>query len=109
MITLEELDEMFANMAASTNWNLDGKLLWGYFFFDPSDDKLRALASELQEAGYRMVQVYPADDGSTWVLHVERVEHHTSASLFARNEELARLAAERGIASYDGMDVGPAQ
>jgi hypothetical protein len=107
MITLPELEEMFGNMKAQTNWNLDGKLLWGYYFFDPRPTQLRLLGVELQMAGYRMVNVYPADDGSTQVLHVEKIEHHTPATLFAQNEAFYRLAKERGIDCYDGMDVGP--
>lgn len=107
MITLEQLENMFQDMRAKAPWNVDGDLLWGYFFTDPRPEKLRPLADELVKAGYRYVDTYLARDGSTHVLHVEKVERHTPQSLNQRNLEFYRLADKYGIASYDGMDVGP--
>jgi hypothetical protein len=108
VITLQQLEEMFANMRTQTKWNLDGDMLWGYFFTDPDSKKLEPVAKHLSGDGYRVVAIYPTDDKRTYFLHVERVEHHTPKTLHARNEELAALAAQFGIATYDGMDVGPA-
>jgi hypothetical protein len=107
MITPQALEEMFGNMRAKTKWNIDGDLLWGYFFFDRRQEKLRLLGQELQKSGYRLVNLYPSDDRSTYVLHVEKIEHHTPQTLHARNQEFYRLAEQNGIDSYDGMDVGP--
>jgi plasmid maintenance system antidote protein VapI len=47
-----------------------------------------------------------ADGRSRFLLHVERIETHTPASLAARNEELNLLAHQFGV-EYDGMDAGP--
>jgi len=107
MITRQALEEMFGNMRAKTKWNIDGDLLWGYFFFDRRQEKLSLLGQELQKSGYRLVNLYPSDDRSTYVLHVEKIEHHTPQTLHARNQEFYRLAEQNGIDSYDGMDVGP--
>ena len=107
-ITLEKLETMFANMRKETKWNLDGDMLWGYFFTDPNRKKLEPVAKHLSETGYRVVAIYPTDDKSTFFLHVERVEHHTPKTLNARNLEFYALAAKFGLESYDGMDVGPA-
>jgi hypothetical protein len=106
-IPLEKLENVFRGMRAQTPWNVDGPLLWGYFFTDPDDTKLSIAAAELSSSGYRVVKLYRTDDGSTFFLHVERVEHHTPASLDARNQQLYDLAERHGLASYDGMDVGP--
>ncbi|MGH9560556.1 MAG: ribonuclease E inhibitor RraB [Terracidiphilus sp.] len=108
MIELAKLEEMFDEMRSQTPWNVDGPLLWGYFFTDPSQDKLEMAAKNLKAQGYRFVRIHKTDDGSTNVLHIERVETHSPQTLFARNEELYRLAHELGLESYDGMDVGPA-
>jgi len=43
------------------------------------------------------------------VLHVERAEVHSEASLDARNQELQALAEANGVEDYDGMDVGPVE
>ena len=107
-IPLQQLETMFANMREQTKWDLDGDMLWGYFFTDPDPKKLEPVAKHLSAAGYRVVAIYPTDDRSTHALHVERVEHHTPKTLHARNQEFEALATKFRIATYDGMDVGPA-
>ena len=107
MMTLQQMEEMFANMRAKTNWDVDGEMLWGYFFTDPDTNKLSRASERLTASGYRLVRIYPTDDKSTHVLHVERVEKHTPQTLQTRNGELEKLAAEFGLEAYDGMDVGP--
>ena len=107
-IQLAQLEAMFASMRTSTPWNVDGPLLWGYFFFDPSRAKLEQAAKELQSAGYRLVAIEQFQNDPRLRLHVERVEAHTPASLDARNQELYALAERLGLDLYDGMDVGPA-
>jgi hypothetical protein len=107
-IHLTQLEDMFVNMRAKTKWDVDGPLLWGYFFLDPSDEKLKRAATELQSSGYRVVSIQQTDAKKLFRLHVERVEVHTPMSLHFRNNELYALAEKQGLASYDGMDVGPA-
>jgi hypothetical protein len=106
-LTIDTLREMFARMRATPELDVDGDLLWGYFFFNPASEPLATLASELGGMAYRVVRLDLTDDKSSHVLHVERIENHTPQSLFDRNAELERLAAIHGVASYDGMDVGP--
>ena len=108
VITLKDLEDMFSNMRKETKWDLNGDMLWGYFFTDRDPKKLEPVAKHLSAAGYRVVSIYPADDNSIHWLHVERIEHHTAKSLHIRNQELSALATKFGIEDYDGMDVGPA-
>jgi hypothetical protein len=105
-IKREQIDSMFSAMRAKAPWYVDGPLLWGYFFFAPSRERLEQVATELEGKGYHVVGI-EAPRGKLR-LHVERVERHTPASLDARNEEFYALAERYGV-SYDGMDVGPAQ
>jgi hypothetical protein len=107
-IQLTQLEEMFASMRAKTKWNVDGPLLWGYFFLDPSEGKLQAAAKELDAIGYHVVGVQQVGARQFFRLHVERVETHTPSSLNARNSEFYAFVEKRSLASYDGMDVGPA-
>jgi Regulator of ribonuclease activity B len=106
VIPLSQLEEMFHGMRTGTRWNVDGDLLWGYFFLDPKRENLLPLREHLVQAGYHLADLYQADDKSTYVLHVERVETHSPATLFRRNTELEALAVRFGVATYDGMDVG---
>src|SRR5262249_50433417 len=92
---------------SKTKWNVDGDLLWGYFFTDVDAKKLEKASAHLTTAGYRFVRIFLADDKRTHVLHVERQEKHTPQSLQVRNRELERLASEFDLACYDGVDVGP--
>jgi hypothetical protein len=107
-IQLAQLEAMFANMRAKTKWNVDGPLLWGYFFLDPSEQKLQQAANELSAAGYRVVGVKKVEGRDLYRLHVERIEAHTPLTLNERNNEFYAFAEKRAIALYDGMDVGPA-
>ena len=107
-ITLSQMETMFQNMRTRTKLNVNGDLLWGYVFMDPQLRKLKPLADELAKTGYRNVEFDRAWNGKIHVLRVEKVETHTPQSLQRRNEELYLLAEKHGVASYDGMDVGPA-
>ena len=107
------IDEMFAKIRAQTDWPIDSDMLWGYFFTDTDRAKLERAGRALEEAGYRFVGILAPDpdddDQETLYLHVERIETHTAESLHARNTELYALAGALGLATYDGMDVGPVQ
>ena len=107
MIPLENLEDMFLNIREKSSWNMSGPMLWGYFFFDPDEAKLKQLADRLSAGGYRVVDVELTDDGDAYRLHAERVEVHSPQSLFERNAVLAELADECDVELYDGMDVGP--
>jgi hypothetical protein len=113
-IEISALEQMFANIRADTNWNIDGPMQWGYFFADGDADALQRLGAELAREGYRLVDVFLADkeagdedEDDVYFLHVERIETHTIDSLRRRNEHLQAMAEHFGVATYDGMDVGP--
>src|SRR5690349_19819944 len=113
MIARELIEEMFDNLRATDGWSVEGALLWGYFFTDGDPAALRRAGDALSRQGYRLVDVFPGEkeDGTApdlWWLHVERVERHSVDSLCERNAVLGAFAASQGLASYDGMDVGPA-
>jgi hypothetical protein len=107
-ILLSQLEAMFSDMRAKTKWNIDGPLLWGYFFFDPNESKLQQISQELVGAGYKLVGLSQVEGRPLYRLHLEKVELHTPNTLNSRNIEFYALAEKYGIRSYDGMDVGPA-
>src|SRR5436190_1578476 len=61
MITIEQLEEMFANMREHTDWDVDGELLWGYFFTDADPDKLEKAAEALDQMGYDVVEIFQSE------------------------------------------------
>jgi len=108
MIPKSELIEMFESIAEQTDWDMSEEMLWGYFFTDDDTEKLEALSERLSEMGYHFVDIASGDEvDDPFTLHVEKIEVHTPDTLDKRNAELAALAAEMGLSSYDGMDVGP--
>lgn len=113
-ITIEQLEAMFENISETTDWNLGGKMLWGYFFTHHEPKALVLIRGELVAEGYRFVDLSQSDDDDQdgpplWWLHVEREEIHTPQSLDLRNDTLYLLASRYGVDSYDGMDTGPLQ
>lgn len=111
MIEVQALEDMFSNIKSTTMWDLNGPMLWGYFFTDSSEEKLQSFVPTLQKQGYRFVDLYvpELDEGMDeyFFLHVEKEEIHSVSSLHQRNQELESLAYLHQIGSYDGMDVGP--
>lgn len=111
MIELEQLEEMFANIANGAKWDMSKPMLWGYFFTDPSEEKLASVVPALERDGCRFVDLYVPDldegEETYYFLHVEKEEIHTPSSLFERNGQFYALAELYGLGSYDGMDVGP--
>lgn len=111
-ITLESLVEMFENIEKETSWDMRNNMLWGYFFTHHEPEKLEHAAGVLRDNGYRIVDIYLSEkddpqESDTFWLHVEKIETHTPVSLDKRNDELYLFAADIGLDSYDGMDVGP--
>jgi regulator of RNase E activity RraB len=82
-------------------------LLWGYFFYDTEASRLQKIASELVPLGYKLVSLEKVQGKMYFRLHLEKAEIHTPETLNERNEELYVLTEKYGVASYDGMDVGP--
>ncbi len=108
MIPKSELIEMFDAIAEQTDWDMKSEMLWGYFFTDDNVEKLEACSERLTELGYHVVEIAEGDEvDDPWTLHVEKIEVHSPETLDRRNQELAALAEEMGLSSYDGMDVGP--
>lgn len=111
-LTLDAMQEMFDNISAVAGWDMTQPKLYGFFFFDPSAEKLGDASYGLEDLGFRMVSVFvpELEEGEEpfYVLHMERVEVHTPASLHALNLDLEAYAAARGLGGYDGVDVGPA-
>ena len=108
MIPKSQLIEMFEAIADQTDWDMTNEMLWGYFFTDDDREKLEVCSERLTEMGYHQVDISEGDEADDpWTLHVEKIEMHTPETLDQRNQELAVFAAEMGLSSYDGMDVGP--
>ncbi|CDZ74134.1 Hypothetical protein NGAL_HAMBI2610_57660 [Neorhizobium galegae bv. orientalis] len=104
---------MFAGIRTQTTWNINGNMLWGYFFTSRGKSELEKIATALKRDGYRLVGIREREPkapqaAAEWQLHVERVERHTVNTLYTRNSVFENLAKDHKDVSYDGMDVGPA-
>jgi len=107
-ITLEQLHKLFGDLRAETSWNMDGEMLWGYYFVSDDANKLTEAGALLASEGYDVAGVFENEDEPGFILHVQKLEVHTPESLFARNAVLEQFAAANALRAYDGMDVSPA-
>ncbi len=82
-------------------------LLYGYFFYDREKLKLEKLKDELVKDNYKLVRL-ELTEKQEFILHVEKVEIHSRASLFKRENQLDKLSKTFKVGTYDGWDVGNA-
>ncbi len=97
--------QVFAEMRKNP-WDLNGDLLWGYYFTNSARWPLQVDAWVLKMLGYRTVEIYPAETKGFWWLHVEKVERLTLDRMAGRNVRFAWFARVLGLSTYDGWDVG---
>lgn len=111
MIELSQLQDMFANITNDAGWDMTQPMLWGYFFTDRKRAKLESAMAVLEQQGFGYVDIFipQLEKGQEdyFFLHVTKVDVHTPESLHQQNARLYAFAAEHGLDSYDGMDVGP--
>ena len=112
MISKEQLQEMFDSISESTDWDMSGDMLWGYFFADADKAILERVAPILEEMGYSVNSIFLSDtefedEPDLWWLHVEKIETHSVDSLDKTNLAFYEFAEKHGLDTYDGMDVGP--
>ena len=109
---LEGIREIFATAKTEDNWNLEGEMLYSYYFVDESVEKLEKLGNHLQAEGYDFIDVFELGDEETdeptgeYLLHIDKVEIHTPESLAQRNVEFQNLADEHELQTYDGWEFG---
>ena len=82
-------------------------LLYGYFFYDKDKIKLEKLKDELLNNNYKLVRLEKTEKRG-FILHIEKVEIHSRASLMERENHLYKLSENFQVATYDGWDVGNA-
>ncbi len=99
-----QIDTMFATMRDKAPFNVDGPLLWGYYWLGADREKLEQIGAEMTGQGYRVVGINAQK--SAYQLHIEKVETHTPASLDALDQKFYAVAKRYGV-TYGGMDVGP--
>ena len=109
---LEGIKEIFDDAKREDGWNLSEPMLFSYYFVDTDVDKLEKLGLKLEADGYDFIDVFELGDEQTdestgeYLLHIDKVETHTPASLAERNVEFANLAQQFEIETYDGWEFG---
>lgn len=105
MISLSQIEEMYSIMH-SNGINTDKELLYSYFFTNKKPNKLKNVATVLENKGFTFVEIYLNEDGEFYWLHVEKVGIHNAQSLFELNKSFYAIANKYKLRSYDGFDVG---
>jgi len=109
---IEGIKEIFDTAKNEDNWDLEGEMLYSYYFVDTDADKLEELGIELEEKGYEFLGIFELGEEDSeeptgeFLLHIDKVEIHTPETLAKRNVEFSKLAEEKEIDSYDGWEFG---
>ena len=106
MITRYDVEILFQKMQKS-GWDMQENHVWGYFFKDPSQEKLTTLSAKLTHLGYTIVDINQSYPDKKYWLHIEKTQQHSIDSLNQLNQFFYQLAKENSIQSYDGMDISP--
>lgn len=111
MISKETIIDFFKDLKEGSDFNIDEKLLWSYFFLDESEKKLQEFGVKLEQLGYEFDCIFKAEkinqeDDIEYYLQVSKIEHHTIDSLNNLNRLFYKLVKENNINYYDGFDVG---
>ena len=109
---IEGIKKIFDDAKQEDGWNLNGEMLYSFYFVDENVDKLEKLGLKLEEDDYDFVDVFELGDEETdestgeYLLHIDKVEIHTPESLAKRNVEFAKLAEDYELKTYDGWEFG---
>lgn len=109
---IEGIKEIFELAEKEDGWDLNGELLFSYYFVDKSVEKLEKLGEYLAGEKYDFIDIFELGDEETgestgeYLLHIDKVETHTPESLAERNVEFQKLADQYEIESYDGWEFG---
>jgi hypothetical protein len=96
----ENLQAMFDEMRATTKWNLDGEMLWSYFFTDPTEAKLTSAADALAKMGFTVVGVDEAEfEDEHEHVHDENCAHGPDAAEDTDDDNRKTPEMVPGIAS----------
>lgn len=109
---LAGIQEIFEEAKREDNWKADEEMLYSYYFVDTEVEKLEKLGEHLDAQGYDFIDIFELGDDETeeptgeYLLHIDKVEIHTPASLAQRNVEFTKLAEQFEISVYDGWEFG---
>ena len=100
---LDNLIKIFEDMK-NEGWDTSRPLKYGFYFIDPTEQKLHAVFEELKDHNYTLEKIYVSDDDDKWTLHVSKIDLLTPEKLDKRNIAFKELADHCQV-FYDGWDV----
>ena len=108
---LKEIKEIFADAAREEEWDVDGEMLYSFYFIDETIDKLEKLGLHLENEGYDFINIFELGDEESgeptgeYLLHLDKTEKHTPETLVERIDEFLKLAEENEV-EFDGWEFG---
>lgn len=106
--SLFELQETFVKMNNEAGWDVNKPLIWGYYFYDHSPEKLRMLSKKLKGESFNVYEIRESgsETDDAYLLYAYEKAVHTPNSLLERNKKLAQFAIENSIEVFDGWEAG---
>ena len=109
---LEEIQRMFDLATIEDRWDMEGPMLYSFFFVSTDPDKLDKLAEIMEEQGLDPLDIFQLGDEDTeeptgeYLLHVDQMGVHTPESLDKQLEAFEKLCDETGYGEFDGWEFG---
>ena len=107
----ESLRALIPNLVADMDWDLSGKLRWGYVFTDPRKDPLVKLSEELTKLGHTEIELSQTITNKTeWRLHTEKTEQIPTIEKFvAEGEKMHQLVNQNHVLNFVEVKVSPVE
>ena len=109
---LKEIKEIFTDAAREEGWEVEGEMLYSYYFVDTSIEKLEKLGLLLEKEDYDFINIFELGDDESgeptgeYLLHLDKTEKNTPETLIDKIERFENLAVEYEIDSFDGWEFG---
>jgi hypothetical protein len=102
--SLDHITALFAKLQAS-GFDTSAPLKWCYYFTDAQKAPLRPLFEQLRDDGYLNEYIGQVEEEQHWILLMYKSEVLSPTQLHQRNLAFNQLAAQHGIAAYEGWRV----
>ncbi len=103
---------MFDLAVTEDGWDMEGEILYSFFFVGTDPEKLEKLGDTLSEVGFEFVDIFQLGDEETdeptgeFLLHVDQVGVYTPENLEKQLKAFEELCAKEGYAELDGWEFG---
>jgi hypothetical protein len=109
---LEDIRKIFDLAITEDGWDMEGEMLYSFFFVGKDPEKLETLGDMLAEGGFDFVDIFELGDEDTeeptgeFLLHIDQVGVYTPETLAKQVEAFEELSEKEQLGAFDGWECG---